>query len=74
MANNKEDKFKIIKTNPTKVMRSEYYEKMKWMITDKANFTLDKMINVAGMDPDLALYVLEEKWNEEEIYDRNRIK
>lgn len=73
MSSNKEGQYKIIRSNPMRVLKSEYYEKMKWCLTEKAAFALNDMINT-GLDPDLALFMLEEKWTEADIYDPNAIK
>ena len=69
--------YKIIKVNPmlemNKKLRSDYYDSMKWAFTEKAAFALKDMIAI-GIDPDLALYMLEDKWTEADIYDPNAIK
>ncbi len=73
---NKEDQYKIIRSNPMtelKKVRSDYYDQMKWCFTEKAAFALTDMIKT-GLDPDLALFMLEEKWSEADIYDPNAIK
>ena len=46
---------------------SEYYDKFKDYLTDKAKECLDMMIK-CDIDPDLALFMLEQKWPDTEIY------
>lgn len=47
---------------------SQYYDKFKWAFTEKALSALDMMTRVAGIDKDLAVFMLEQKWTEAEIY------
>lgn len=51
-----------------KVNDSQYFKSFKWAFTEKALAALDMMTRVAGIDPDLAVFMLEQKWSEAEIY------
>ena len=50
------------------MIKSEHFDPLKWALTDKAKDALDMMIISLKIDPDLALFMLEQKWPEKDIY------
>lgn len=56
--------------------QSEYYDKFEWALTEKAKAALEIMI-ASGIDKDLALFMLEQKWLDKDIYeipDKDEVK